>query len=306
MASTENHPRRGLRKLGLGTAQFGMAYGRFNRDGRPSLDAVADILRAAAAHGFGTIDTAALYGESEAVLGQALRPDHNFRIVTKTPRFGTARIGIEQAAALRTAFQASRTRLRQDKLYGLLAHDSDDLLAEGGKHIFDAMQDLKRQGEVEKIGASVYTVRQIEGLLGRGSLDLIQAPMNVLDQRLIDSGTLREIASRGIELHIRSAFLQGLLLADLAALPPHFAAARPALEAFQRAARAAGRSPAQAALAFLLGRPEIDTVLVGVDSLAQIEEIACGPLDPLDLDYHAFRVTDEGILNPSAWPGAVS
>jgi aryl-alcohol dehydrogenase-like predicted oxidoreductase len=188
----------------------------------------------------------------------------------------------------------------------LLAHDSDDLLAEGGRQLFDAMQDLKRQGDVEKIGASVYTVRQIEGLLGRGGIDLIQAPMNVLDQRLIDSGALREIASRGIELHIRSAFLQGLLLADPAALPPHFAAAKPQLEAFQRAARAAGRSPAQAALAFLIGRPEIDTVLVGVDSLAQIEEIASDPLDPLDLDYRAFRVTDEGILNPLAWSGAMS
>jgi aryl-alcohol dehydrogenase-like predicted oxidoreductase len=288
----------------LGTVQFGMTYGRFNRQGRPALDAVAAILRYAAECGLGTIDTAALYGESEAVLGQALPPDHGFRIVTKTPRFGATRIGAEQAAALRAAFQASRTRLRQERLYGLLAHDGNDLLAEGGGHLLDALQDLKRRGEVEKIGASVYAVGQIEALIARGGIDLIQAPMNVFDQRLIDSGALREMASRGIELHLRSAFLQGLLLADPATLPPYFAAARPALEAFQRAARKAERTPAQAALAFLLDRPEANTVLVGVDSLAQLEEIASAPLDPPELDYRIFRVTDERILDPSTWPGA--
>jgi aryl-alcohol dehydrogenase-like predicted oxidoreductase len=301
-----NDPRIRLRRLGLGSAQFGMAYGRFNRLGRPKQDTVAAILRAAAERGFGTIDTATLYGESEAVLGDALPQDHGFRIVTKTPRFGVARIGAEQVAELRAAFQASRAKLRQEKLYGLLAHDSNDLLAEGGEHLLEAMQDLKRWGEVEKIGASVYTIRQIEALLAHGGVDLIQAPMNVLDQRLIDSGVLREIASRGIELHIRSAFLQGLLLADPAVLPPHFVAARPALEAFQRAARQAGREPAQAALAFLLSRQEVDTVLVGVDSLDQLKQIADGPLDPLDIDYRAFRVTDERILDPSSWPGAAT
>ena len=283
-----------------------MAYGRFNRQGHPTPDGVAAILRHADKIGLGTIDTAALYGASEAVLGQALPRDHGFRIVTKTPRFGAARIGAKQAAALRESFQSSRAKLRQERLYGLLAHDSGDLLAEGGAYLLDAMQDLKRRGEVEKIGASVYTVRQIEALLELGGLDLIQAPMNVFDQRLIDSDVLREIAARGVELHLRSAFLQGLLLANPATLPPYFAAARPALEAFQQAARKAGRKPVQAALAFLLSHPEADTVLIGVDSLAQLKEATCGPLDPLDLDYRAFRVTDERILDPSTWPAEVS
>jgi aryl-alcohol dehydrogenase-like predicted oxidoreductase len=305
LASRGNGLRGRFRKLGLGTAQFGMEYGRFNRQGRPALEAVAAILRRAGELGFSTIDTAALYSESEAVLGQTLPRDHVFRIVTKTPRFGAARIGAVEEGALRAAFQSSRAKLRQDRLYGLLAHDSNDLLTEGGGRLLDAMMDLKRRGEVEKIGASVYAIRQIEALLARGGLDLIQAPMNVLDQRLIDSGALRELASRGIELHLRSAFLQGLLLADPAALPPYFSAARPALEAFQRAARRAGRAPVQAALAFLMSRPEADTVLVGVDSLVQLEEMVSGPLDPLDIDYRAFRVTDEHILDPSSWPAAV-
>lgn len=281
-----------------------MAYGRFNRQGRPASEVIAAILHRAGEIGFGTIDTAALYGESETMLGRTLPPDHGFRIVTKTPRFGAALIGAEQVAGLRAAFQSSRTKLRQERLYGLLAHDSGDLLAEGGERLLDTMLDLKRRGEVEKIGASVYTARQIDGLLARGGLDLIQAPMNVFDQRLIDSGALREMSSRGIELHLRSAFLQGLLLADPAALPPYFATARPALEAFQLASRQAGRKPAQVALAFLLSRPEADTVLVGVNSRAQLEEIVSGPLDPLDIDYRAFRLIDERILDPSTWPGA--
>lgn len=306
MASPDHGFRGRFRKLGLGTAQFGTAYGRFNRQGQPSLDTIAAILRRAAALGFGTLDTAALYGASEAVLGQSLWPDHGFRIVTKTPRLGAAGIGAEQAAALRAAFQVSRNLLRQDRLYGLLTHDSNDLLADGGGHLLDAMNELKQRGEVEKIGASVYTVRQIEGLLARGGIDLIQAPMNVLDQRLIDSGILREIAAHKIELHVRSAYLQGLLLADPATLPPFFAGARQAVAAFQQAAQAAGNSPAAAALGFLLRLPEVDTVLIGVESPEQLEAIAAGSLGPLDLDYRAFRISDERILDPSRWPEALS
>jgi len=295
-----------FRKLGLGTAQFGMSYGRFNRNGRPSRDTIAAILHRAAALGFGTLDTAALYGEGEAVLGQSLWPDHGFRIVTKTPRFGAAGIGVEQAAALRAAFQASCNLLRQDRLYGLLAHDSNDLLADGGGHLFDAMNELKRRGAVEKIGASVYTVRQIEGLLTRGGIDLIQAPMSVLDQRLIDSGVLREIAAHNIELHVRSAYLQGLLLADPATLPPFFAPARAAIDGFQRAAQSIGSTPAAAALSFLLQLQEVDAVLVGVDTVEQLEVIAVLPVKSPALDYRAFRISDERILDPSRWPEAVS
>lgn len=306
MSSPDPGSRGRFRKLGLGTAQFGMAYGQFNRQGRPNLESAAAILRRAAALGFGTLDTAALYGESETVLGRALPADHRFRVVTKTPRFGGAKIGPEQAAALRVAFQASRTKLRQDRLYGLLAHDSDDLLAEGGGYLLEVMNELKRRGEVEKIGASVYTAQQVRGLLALGGIDLIQAPMNVFDQRLIAGGVLREIAAHGIELHVRSAYLQGLLLADPTTLPPFFAGAQPAVAAFQRAAQAAGSSPAAAALGFLSRLPEVDTVLVGVDAPDQLEAIAALPAEPPALDYRAFRITDERILDPSRWPGAVS
>lgn len=306
LAARDRDSRNRLRGLGLGTAQFGMAYGRFNPHGQPNLDSVTAILRRAAALGFGTLDTAALYGESETVLGRILPADHDFRVVTKTPRFGGGKIGPEQAEALRAAFQASRTKLKQDRLYGLLAHDSDDLLAEGGGYLLETMNEIKRRGEVKKIGASVYTVRQIEGLLARGGIDLIQAPMSVLDQRLIDSGALREVAARGVELHVRSAYLQGLLLADPATLPPFFAPARAAVASFQRAAQSAGIAPAAAALSFLLRLREVDTVLVGVDSIEQLEAIAALPGEAPTLDYRQFSLADEHILDPSRWPEAVS
>ena len=302
---SRDHDFRGpFRKLGLGTAQFGMEYSRFNSQGRPSGASVAAILRRAATLGFRMIDTATLYAESETVLGKSLPPDHGFRIVTKTPRFGAGKVGAEQAATLRAAFQRSRTALRQDRLYGLLVHDSNDLLADGGHYLLDAMNELKQRGEVQKIGASVYTVRQVEALLACGGIDLIQAPMNVLDQRLVDSGALREIAACGVELHIRSAYLQGLLLADPATLPPYFEPARAAIASFQQAARHNGISPAVAALSFLLRIAEADTVLIGVDSLDQLEEIAALQGELPTLDYRAFRLADERILDPSRWPAA--
>jgi len=81
-------------KLGLGTVQFGQAYGVSNRTGQVSSDDVRTILDRAAAAGIRVLDTAANYGEAEAVLaGQNTQP---FRIVTKT---ASAKNGIDAVIA---------------------------------------------------------------------------------------------------------------------------------------------------------------------------------------------------------------
>ena len=79
-------------KLGLGTVQFGMNYGMSNLRGRTPPAEVDHILRLAADNGVQVLDTAAVYGDSEVVLGKLLAPDHDFRIVTKIPGFKTPTI----------------------------------------------------------------------------------------------------------------------------------------------------------------------------------------------------------------------
>jgi aryl-alcohol dehydrogenase-like predicted oxidoreductase len=206
-------------QLGLGTVQFGGDYGVSNPGGRTPPDEVARILALAEREDIGLLDTAALYGDSEAVLGGALRRGHKFRIVSKTLKFDAARISQADASALRAGFENSLRRLRQDRLYGLLVHAAADLLRPGGELLWAALNELKREGLVEKIGVSVYTGEDIEAILLRFRPDLVQLPLSVLDQRLIAGGQLARLKAQAVEIHARSIFLQGLLLMEDAELP---------------------------------------------------------------------------------------
>jgi len=124
-------------KLGLGTVQFGLDYGISNRDGRTSEKEVAAILSIASRQGIRIIDTAALYGTSEEVLGRTLPKDAGFQIVTKTPQFAKNKISGAEASILEETFYKSLERLRISAAYGLLIHHAADLAVEGGNHSAD-------------------------------------------------------------------------------------------------------------------------------------------------------------------------
>jgi len=288
-------------KIGLGTAQLGLDYGISNPDGKTPLEEAGRILATAAREGIRVIDTAPSYGDSEQVLGQILPSRCGFDVVTKTPVFRKDRITGQDAALLEETFRRSLRHLGVASVYGLLAHHADDLLADGGDRLVERMRLLKSEGKVARIGASVYTARQIDAILERYDVDTVQVPVSVLDQRLIASGHLARLKERGVEVHARSAFLQGLLLMEPDRLPPHFHEVRGHLRAFHREARLRGFSPLQAAIGFLAGVPEIDVVIAGVNDHLQLEEI-CRAARPIPTEgFAGFAISDPAILNPSEW-----
>lgn len=288
-------------RLGLGAVQFGLDYGIANRRGKTVLEEVRDILACAAEHGLRTIDTAPAYGDSEEVLGCVLPRDHRFQIVTKTPAFDTESITAEDARRLRHSFDQSLTRLGRQTVYGLLMHHAEDLLAPGGERLWEAMTELKIAGGVKVIGVSVYTPAQIEAVSARFPVDLMQLPVNLFDQRLVQSGHLRELKKRGIEIHARSVFLQGLLLMIPEEIPEPLAAARPLIVELRRETERAGISPQQAALGFVKSIAEIDRILIGVESGRQLRDNIAAFAAGASLPFDRFAVTDEHILNPSLW-----
>jgi aryl-alcohol dehydrogenase-like predicted oxidoreductase len=288
-------------KVGLGTVQFGQDYGISNKEGRTSPAEVAKILEVAKEYHVNIIDTAALYGSSEEVLGKSLPHDHEFKVVTKTIRIDSDRITSAAADRLEGAFIASLEKLRCNAVYGLMFHNADDLLAEGGEMLMERLRTLKQNGRLTKIGASVYRADQIDNILSRFEIDLIQLPMNVIDQRLLKGGHLEALKSSGVEIHVRSAFLQGLLLMDPETLPEHFAPVRQHLRGYHNFLRGLGIGPVHAALGFLAAHDEIDVIVCGVNNHHQLIELcqAYGPLP--GVDFSSFALDDDAILNPSQW-----
>jgi aryl-alcohol dehydrogenase-like predicted oxidoreductase len=173
----------------------------------------------------------------------------------------------------------------------------------GGARLWDALQELKRQGLASKIGVSVYTPGQLSGILDLFPIDVVQLPFNIYDQRFLRTGLLDRLKASGVEIHARSAFLQGLLLIPPDRLPGQFEAIREHHGRFYEALDDARLSPLDGSLGFCLAQPQIDHVIVGCESASQLEEILAvtrrgghGVRHP-----ESFALDDEAIINPSRW-----
>ncbi len=286
-------------KLGLGTVQFGLDYGVSNSSGRTPVDEAKCVLDYAAAAGIQVLDTSPSYGVSEQVLGQLAADMGQFKVVTKT------RPQVIGSYELWTDLQESLHRLSRSSVYGLLVHRSSDLLSRNGEDLFAGLVRLKEQGVVEKIGVSVYEAAEIDALLERYSIDLLQIPFNVLDQRLLISGHLRRAKDMGIEIHARSIFLQGLLLMPPESLARNFKSMEDRLRNYRRFIAEHGFTPVSGTLGFVLQVPEFDVAVCGVNTLTQLKEIVGAALaDPANVDgreFGKFAIQEERLLNPTLW-----
>jgi aryl-alcohol dehydrogenase-like predicted oxidoreductase len=284
-------------RLALGAAQFGLDYGILNAMGQVTGDEVVKILKRACQAGIDTIDTAIAYGESEQRLGRA--GVDGWQVISKLP--GIPEGCLDIPAWVVENVDASLERLRLQRLRGLLLHRPSQLLGPNGSQLYQSLLELKRAGKVEKIGVSIYEPCELDELSGRYAFDLIQSPFNVLDRRLATSGWLYRLHAEGIEVHVRSVFLQGLLIAVAAKCPSGFEQWQPVWDSWKKWVDETGSSPLQAALSHVFSYPEICRIVIGVDGLGQLNEI----LECTEKEQRApelLSLADPNLLNPTCWP----
>ena len=285
-------------KLGLGTVQWGLSYGIANQTGRRPGDVeVGRMIRLADRAGVRLLDTARGYGESESVIGRHADAVRAWHVVTKTARGG------ESEPALTETFGCSLANLGTARVYGLLAHHPDDLLADRGRQLWDQLQDFKSRGMAAKIGVSVYDPQQLDRILIRYPVDLVQLPFNLYDQRFLRTGWLKQLRLAGIEVHARSSFLQGLLLMPPDRLPGQFSAWSGHHQSLHRTFAEAGVTPLAGCLRFCLEQSHIDRVIVGCESADQLGEILhAGAAGHFALpDAGGFAVDDGTLIDPRRW-----
>ena len=275
-----------MSKLVLGTVQFGLQYG-VNSAGRPSEDAVKSILAEAAKGGITTLDTSSAYGNSEEILGECVTSDENFKIVSKYPK-GETYVG--------EMFNSSLNRLRVKKLYGYLLHHFE--VYKNNPKVWDEFVALKESGKVQKIGFSLYTPEELEFILNNKSpFDLIQVPFNIFDKKFLPY--MKQLHDYGVEIHVRSTFLQGLFFKDRNALPEKLQPMKKYLLQLDEFSKKSGLSISEIALNYNLQNPYIDGVLIGVDNVEQLQTNLKSVKDtPIDIE---IEVKEQELLNPVNW-----
>jgi aryl-alcohol dehydrogenase-like predicted oxidoreductase len=283
-------------RIALGCAQLGTAYGIANTSGQMSAAEAGRILALGADAGMDTLDTAIAYGSSEARLGEI--GVRRWRVVSKMPPLPVHCPSI--AEWVHHCVTGSLQRLRVKRLYGLLLHRSADLLSACGAELHEALLECRREGLVEKIGVSIYAPAELDALAPVAPVDLVQAPFNLIDRRLEESGWLARLAAGGVEVHVRSAFLQGLLLMPADSRPPYFRRWQSLWDQWDDWLRSTGMSALTACLGFVLARPGIDRVVVGVDSASHLAGVlaAAGASLPT---VASIGSADVDLIEPYRW-----
>ena len=289
-----------MSKIALGTAQFGLPYGISNTHGQVARTEMDKIWQVARGANITLLDTAIAYGNSEENIGAT--ESVGFDIVTKLPPLSGVETSVTQW--VHDQIQNSLAKLKRNSVYGLLLHNPADLIADNGDELLAALINLKRDGLIKKFGISIYAPTELESLFSQIPSfrpDIVQAPLNVIDQSIASSGWLTRLSEMNVEIHIRSVFLQGLLLQQPNERSAGFSRWSSVFAQFDSWTNAQQMSPLTACLGHVLSYPEVSRVIIGVTSANELKQIiAASSGDPVRAPQ-SLQVTDVDLIQPMNW-----
>lgn len=281
-------------KITIGSAQFGLEYGINNNIGKVQDQEVFKILNLAFDNNIKSIDTASAYGNSENVLGNALKlTNRNFDIISKMNSDGEHVL---------ESLKGSLDNLNVSSLYGYLFHDFKIYLKD--KKAWDKLVNLKKLNLVKKVGFSIYETNELDTILNdKLELDIIQIPYNVFDRKF--EKYFERLVNSNVEIHVRSIFVQGLLFKDINTLPSYLEPLKKPLTEFHNLSKEYGHSTEQICLHFALDNNHINNVIIGLDSCRQLEdninEISKTFNPSVLSDINDIMIDKSSLLNPVNW-----
>lgn len=282
-----------------------MAYGIANRTGKPTQDEATKIVAAAWEGGVRFFDTAQAYGDSEVVLGRALRHlglDSDARMVSK---FHPC-LSPDESNDLYTSVQESLDRTGIPRLWGIMLHDENwlDHMEDG---VGPAISRCRRAGLIRYCGVSAYNSTRALQALSCPEVDFVQFPFNILDHRLIDDGILNAAFDNDKLLFIRSIFLQGLFFMEGDQLPKNMLFAREYIDEFTSISERSGQSMKSLAMGFVRSLAGSFPIVIGAESESQIRQTldihsGCTCQDETaGLVRVAFQNVPGKLIDPTQW-----
>jgi len=286
-----------IKKLSIGTAQFGLSYGVANNLGKIELSEASKILYLASDNGLESLDTAIAYGDSEEILGKI--GVSGWRITTKLPCISEDCVDID--GWVKSSIEHSLRNLNVTHLHSVLLHHPQDIFGPCGIELVKSLETIKSQKMIGKIGISIYDPSELRDLFELYSFDVVQAPLNILDQRLVNSGWLGALKKMGVEVQVRSAFLQGLLLMPASLRPDKFSIWNEVWNTWDRWLLDSNIRPLEACLGYVNSIVGVDKIVIGVDGVKHLSEILGVDTGLLFKLPDWPKLADTRIINPATW-----
>ena len=284
------------KKIILGSAKFGNTYGRFNKCDNINIQTANQIVQVAHKNGIKFIDTSQDYGNSETLIGDL--NIKNLNIITKIPKINNLKQ--KPNDFIKLAVEKSLFKLKVKKLYGILFRSPKYMVKDPYFSLWREAQKLKEKKIIKKIGISIYSPEDLDLVYEKLQPDIVQFPYNLFDQRLKETGWINILYNNKVELHARSIFLQGLLLAEKNKLPKKFSDFNLIWKDYHSWLKKNNISALEACLKFLLEEKKISKIVIGIDTPKQLLEIINAKLKNKMLTTWKKNI-DERLYNPLKW-----
>ena len=284
-------------KIILGSANFDQIYGiKKNFIKKSEIKKLFDL---ALKNKIKTIDTSPLYNKSEKIIG--LLNNNRFKIISKIPKLpkNIKRENIQKW--LKQNVMISLKNLKIKKFECLVLHNANSLLCKNGDEIYKGIRNMKINGFTSKIGVSIYDFNVLDKILKKFKFNLIQAPFNILDRRLVEKGWLKKLKKRKIEVHARSIFLQGILLLKHNQLPKKLIKLNKKLMVWENWLKKNKFSSLQVCLSFVLNQSQLDGIVVGYNNTNQLNQILKLKQIKNNFSLPNLNIKDKKLIDPREW-----
>ena len=284
-------------KIIIGSANFDQVYGI--KKNFIKKNEIKKLLDLASKNKIKIIDTSPLYNNSEKIIG--LLNNNRFKIISKIPKppKNIKRKNIKKW--LKQTVMVSLKNLKLKKFECLLLHNANSLLGKNGDEIYKCIRNMKIDGFTNKVGVSIYDFHVLDKILKRFKFNLIQAPFNILDQRLVEKGWLKKLKKRNIEIHARSIFLQGVLLLKHNQLPKKLIKFKKKLMVWENWLKKNKFNSLQLCLSFVLNHQQLDGIVVGCDNTNQLKKILKVKKLKNNFSLPNLNIKDKKLIDPREW-----
>ena len=284
-------------KIIIGSANFNQIYGIKKNFIKKS--EIKKLLNLALKNKIKTIDTSPLYNNSEKIIG--LLNNNRFKIISKIP-IPPKNIKRENIKKwLKQSVMDSLKNLKLKKFECLLLHNANSLLSKNGDEIYKNIRSMKISGFTNKIGVSIYDFHVLDKILKKFKFNLIQAPFNILDQRLVEKGWLKKLKKRKIEVHARSIFLQGILLLKHNQLPKKLIKLSKNLKIWENWLKKNKFNSLQLCLSYVLNQRQLDGIVVGCNNTNQLKQILKLKKIKNNFSLPNLNIKDKKLIDPRKW-----
>ena len=289
------------KKLVIGTAQFSKKYGATNIRGVTSKKEITKILYYLKNKKIYNLDTSIEYSSVDKKIN--FSKFSRWKLITKVnpDRFKNYKDKDQIKKNLVKLIKKSTKNIGIKKIETLLLHNVSLLFKKNGNQIYIALKELKESGYIKNFGYSIYNFEKLNNLIKKFKPDILQCPFSVFDRRLNNKNLINLLKKNKVQIHVRSIFLQGLLLVKFDHLPKKFLKWKKIFMNWNNWIAKNNYSRLEACVNFVFFNNSIDKIIIGVEDLNQLKKILNLKLKKkINIPDH-LKSNDKNLINPSNW-----